>query len=140
MPPFFTILTPLGYFPVVFGMFIGAWACLEIILGSYGASLETAVPWISGEPTKLGPLLLLGVAIFGFVQSYVIRNRSRVKDDEYKPSLRPRGWLAWLSTISVLLALITTPYWLQVPVAEVWVAAIGVLTWGFWLKFFVKNK
>lgn len=135
MTPFVTVLTPLSYIPVLFGIFVGGWGCLTIILRSYGLNLETAVPWLSGELNLAAPLLLLGVSAFGFVQGAIIRKRNSSTDEATRQSFGPLGWLERVSIIAALFALITLPYWLQAPFPEIWAAAIAVLAWITWRRF-----
>ena len=134
MTPFITILTPLSYFPVLFGMFIGAWGCLTIILRTYGLDLATAVPMISGELNIVAPLFLLGVAAFGIIQGAIVRKRKSGNDDVNIKMFGPLGWLECLSIVSALFALITVPYWLQAPFPEIWIVAIGALAWVVWRR------
>ena len=120
MTPFATILTPLSYIPVLFGMIIGGWGCLTIILRTYGLDLGKAVPWVSGgEGNIAAPLLLLGVAAFGFVQGAITRNRQTVKPDENRTRFGPLGWLERLALLAMILALLTVPFWLQLSTPEI---------------------
>lgn len=134
MTPFATILTPLSYLPVIFGMFIGVWGCLTIVLRTYGLDLETAVPLISGDSNLAAPILLLGVAVFGFIQGAIIRNRISANDDTVTKTFGPFGWFERLSILMALFALMTIPYWYQAPLPEVWVVVIGVLAWFLWRR------
>ena len=136
MAPFVTILTPLTYIPVLFGIFIGGWECLAIVLRRYGLDLESAVPWVSAvEGNVEGPILLAGVATFGFVQGAIIRNRQTLKPEESKPRFGPLGWLERLAVLAMTLALVSVPFWLQVSLPEIWAVAIGIVAMMIWRRY-----
>lgn len=135
MTPFATMLTPLSYIPVLFGMLFGAWGCLTIVLRWYGMDLEIAVPQISSGQGLEAPVLLAGVAAFGFVQGAIIRNRKTERNSEFKQRFGPMGWLERLAILAAVLTIVTVPYWWQLPFPEVWVAAIGIGSWLVWRKF-----
>jgi len=136
MAAFITILTPLSYIPVLFGIFIGGWGCLTIILRRYGLDLETAVPWVSGgEGNVEGPILLAGVAAFGFIQGAITRNKQAQKPDEKRDHFGPLGKLERIAVLAMTLALVTVPYWLKLPMPEIGVVAIGFIIWMIWSRY-----
>lgn len=132
---FVTLLTPLTALPILFGLVFGIWGCLSIVTGAYGLDLEAAVPLIHSEPGETGaPLILFGVAAFALARGHQIRKGPEPQANETPPQFGPLGWLERICLMGASLGLIALPYWLGLPVPEIWAVAGGVLAWIGWRK------
>lgn len=130
-----TLLTPLTALPILFGLVFGIWGCLSIITGVYGLDLGAAVPLVHSEPGGVGePLLLFGVAVFALVRGHQIRKGPESEEDETPPTFGPLGWLERFCIAGAGLGLVALPYWLALPIPEIWAVAGGVLAWFGWRK------
>lgn len=132
---FVTLLTPLTALPILFGLALGLWGCLLIVTGAYGLDLEAAVPLIHTQPGEIGaPLILFGVAVFALARGHQYRKGSVSGEEETPPQFGPLGWLEHICLAGAGLGLVALPYWLSLPVPEIWAVAGVVLAWFGWRR------
>jgi len=117
--PFINVTSYLGLIPILFGLIAAVWSCLIVIAGHYGVDLVSAVPLLHVEQgTKMpAPVFMVIVTAFIFV---------------WGSKVGPRGYWFRIGAGGLLLAIFTTPYWLDLSMPVIWAVAacvIGVFTW-----------
>lgn len=120
--PFFVLTTYLAAIPLVFGLVAGVWSCLIVIAGNYGLNLASMVPWFHVEQSTgmPAPIVMLIISALAFAWSL---------------KMGP-GWI-WhrIGAGGVLLGIFTIPYWLELPLPELWAVATCALIWFGWRRF-----
>jgi hypothetical protein len=138
---FITILTPLTAVPILFGLLIGVWECLNVISRYYGLNLETSAPWLHVSMGSVGaPILLLIVAAFALARGIKLREDPDADPTKRPPRLSPLSLLERASLAGVGLGLVTVPYLYAFPIPEVWAIAAAVLAWLAWRKWLFAAK
>ena len=131
---FVNVITPLTTIPIVFGLIVGVWGCVDIITRQYGIDIHAIFPLITTQSGFTAPLVLFVVAFFAFSRGQKIRDIKNNRTAEEKTKYEPLSVIEKLSFLGVGLGIITVPYSLDFSGVEFWVAGFIVV------MFFVCRK